>query len=210
MDVIGYLRVSTQEQARSGLGLDAQRDAIQQEADRRGWSVVWVSDEGATAATMRRPGITQALAMLRNGQAEALVVAKLDRLSRSLLDFAATMETARSQGWALVALDLGIDTTTPAGELVANVMAAVAQWERRVIGERTKDALAAAKAKGVHVGRRSTVPPDVRDRVRRLRRDGYTFRQIADALNDDQVPTGQGGTCWRPSAVRSVAVVTAL
>lgn len=206
MDVIGYLRVSTQEQARSGLGLDAQRDAIQQEADRRGWSVVWVSDEGATAATMRRPGITQALAMLRNGQAEALVVAKLDRLSRSLLDFAATMETARSQGWALVALDLGIDTTTPAGELVANVMAAVAQWERRVIGERTKDALAAAKAKGVHVGRRSTVPTDVRDRVRRLRRDGYTYRQIAEALNDDQVPTGQGATCWRPSAVRCVVL----
>ncbi|GAB3586343.1 recombinase family protein [Calidifontibacter terrae] len=196
--------MSTQEQARSGLGLDAQRDAIQQEAGRRGWSVTWVVDEGASASSMRRAGVTQALAMLRQGQAEALVVAKLDRLSRSLLDFAETMNMARDQGWALVALDLGIDTTTPAGELVANVMAAVAQWERRVIGERTKDALAAAKAKGVHVGRRSTVPSDVRERVRNLRASGYTYRQIADALNDDQVPTGQGATCWRPNAVRCV------
>lgn len=205
MDVVGYLRVSTQEQARSGLGLDAQREAIQSEADRRGWTVTWVVDEGATAANMRREGVATALQMMRDGEAEALVVAKLDRLSRSLLDFTATMQTARAQGWALVALDLGIDTTTPAGELVANVMAAVAQWERRVIGERTKDALAAAKAKGVHVGRRSTVPEDVRLRVRHLRRDGYSYAAIAAVLNEDHVPTGQGAAGWRANTVRCVA-----
>lgn len=100
----------------------------------------------------------------------------------------------------MVALDLGIDTTAPAGELVANVMAAVAQWDRRVIGERTKD----AHAKGVYGGRRSTVPSDARERVNQLGASGYTYRQIAGALNDDQVPTGQGAACWRPNAVRCV------
>jgi Resolvase, N terminal domain len=67
--------------------------------------------------------------------------AKLDRLSRSLLDFASLMEDARREGWALVILDLGIDTTTPSGEMIANVMATFAQFERRLIGQRTKDAL---------------------------------------------------------------------
>jgi DNA invertase Pin-like site-specific DNA recombinase len=90
--------------------------------------------------------------MLEAGQADALVVAKLDRLSRSVGDFAGLMDLARRQGWALIALDLGVDTTTPAGEMMANVMASFAQFERRVIAQRTKDALAQAKARGVRLG----------------------------------------------------------
>ncbi len=159
MIVVGYVRVSTHEQAASGLGLDAQRAAITLAATARGWQVVWIEDAGYSAKSLRRPGVTRALRMLAKGEAQAIVVAKLDRLSRSVQDFAATMDTARRQGWALVALDLGVDTTTPAGELVANVMAAVAQWERRVIGQRTADALAAKKAQGVRLGGPITTPP---------------------------------------------------
>lgn len=203
MIVIGYTRVSTDEQAASGLGLDAQRAAITLAATARGWEVVWIEDAGYSAKSLKRPGVERALHMLAKGQAQAIVVAKLDRLSRSVQDFAATMDTARRQGWALVALDLGVDTTTPAGELVANVMAAVAQWERRVIGQRTADALAAKKAQGVRLGGPVTTPAAVRARIVALAASGHSHAAVARALNDDQTPTASGGT-WHRSGVRRV------
>jgi len=161
-------------------------------------------DDGWSAGSLSRPALQEALRALKRGEAEALVVAKLDRLSRSLVDFAGLMDVSRREGWALVALDLGIDTTTPAGELVANVMASVAQWERRVIAQRTKEALAAAKQRGVHVGRRSTLPPEVVERVRVRRAQGLTLRAIAAELNAEGVPTGQGGAEWRANSVSLV------
>lgn len=86
--------------------------------------------------------------MLGNGQASVLVVSKLDRLSRSLLDFATLMDRAKREGWELVVLDLAIDTTVPSGQLVANVMAAFAEHERQLIGARTSAALQQLKAQG--------------------------------------------------------------
>src|SRR5665647_134111 len=86
MKVIGYLRCSTREQAESGLGLDAQRRTISDEAGRRGWEVVWLVDDGRSARNLNRPALRQALALLKQGEASALVVAKLDRLSRSVSD----------------------------------------------------------------------------------------------------------------------------
>ena len=140
---IGYIRVSTDEQAASGAGLAAQRAAILAEAERRGWQLVDViEDAGYSGKSMKRPGIAAALDALRQKRADTLVVAKLDRLSRSMLDFAALMDRASHEHWALVALDLGVDTTTPSGEAMANVMATFAQFERRLIAQRTRDALA--------------------------------------------------------------------
>lgn len=140
--VIGYLRVSTEEQARSGFGVDAQRATIQAEADRHGWDMRWMLDDGYSAADLRRPAISGALMFLEDGGPDVLVVAKLDRLSRSLLDFASVMDRARREGWAIIALDLGVDTMTPSGEMMANVMAAFPQSERRLISQRTRDSLA--------------------------------------------------------------------
>jgi DNA invertase Pin-like site-specific DNA recombinase len=117
MHVLGYVRVSTEEQADSRAGLEAQRAAILRECRRRGWKLVeLVEDAGYSAKDLKRPGIQAALEVLRRGDARALVVAKLDRLSRSMLDFTAVMAKAQKQGWALVALDCAVDTTTPAGE----------------------------------------------------------------------------------------------
>lgn len=204
--VVGYVRVSTDEQAGSGLGLEAQRAAITAEVERRGWELVAIhEDAGASGKSLEnRPALTEALVAVQSGQAGALVVAKLDRLSRSLLDFASLMEQSRRQGWALVALDLGVDTTTPAGEMVANVMATFAQFERRLIGERTKSALAVRKAQGVKLGRPRTMPDEVVERILAERAAERSLTAIADGLTADGVPTAQGGARWYPSTVRAV------
>jgi DNA invertase Pin-like site-specific DNA recombinase len=120
------------------------------------------------------------------------------------LDFAALMDGARKEGWAIVILDLGVDTTTPSGEMIANVMATFAQFERRLIGERTKDALAVKKRQGVRLGRPPSLAPAVLRRIRRERKEGRSLREIARRLNDDGVPTGHGGARWHASTVKAV------
>ena len=103
-----------------------------------------------------------------------------------------------------MALGLDLDTSTPTGKLVAPIMASVAQWEREVIGLRTKEALAAAKAKGFHVGRPASQDPAVVRRIRRYRKAGQTYRAIADRLNRDAVPLPGGGVKWHPNSVRLI------
>ena len=205
MRVLAYVRVSTEEQADSRAGIEAQRSAILGEAKRRGWTILSVvEDAGYSGKDMRRPGVQEALSVLADGGADALVVAKLDRLSRSMLDFAALMNAAQKQGWALVALDLGVDTSTPSGEMMANVLATFAQFERRLISQRTKEALAAKRAAGVRLGRPSTLPRQVERRILRERRAGRTLAEIADRLNAAGVATAQGGRRWYPATVRAV------
>ncbi len=201
--IIGYTRVSTEEQGRSGLGLEAQGQAIQAQATAKGWEVIWLSDEGVSAKSLSRPALQEALALLRHGDAEAIVVSKLDRLSRSVHDFAGLLAVARKQGWAVTALDVGVDTTTSAGELVANVMVAVAQWERRVIGERTSVALRAAQARGIHVGRPRVLTRETQQRVYELRALGLSYARVAASLNAEHVPCAHGGT-WHASTVSRV------
>jgi DNA invertase Pin-like site-specific DNA recombinase len=204
--VVGYIRVSTDEQADSGLGLEAQRSAIEAECARRGWELAEVyEDAGASGKSMSgRLALQRALDAVRGHEASALVVAKLDRLSRSLLDFAGLMEDARKGEWSLVILDLGVDTTTPSGEMIANVMATFAQFERRLIGQRTKDALAVKKRQGVKLGRPRSIGEDVVERIRSDRAEGWTLRAIAAGLNEDGVPTGHGGARWHASTVKAV------
>jgi DNA invertase Pin-like site-specific DNA recombinase len=106
------------------------------------------------------------------------------------------MATAQKQNWALVALDCAVDTSTPAGEAMAHVLATFGQFERRLIGQRTGEALAAKKAAGVRLGRPATVPQSVVRRIQRLGARGLSLRAIAGELNETQVPTAQGGTQW--------------
>jgi DNA invertase Pin-like site-specific DNA recombinase len=205
MRVLGYCRVSTEEQGNSGAGLAAQRAAIGAECERRGWQLVdTIEDRGYSAKDLRRPGIRAALDELKRGDAQGLVVAKLDRLSRSMLDFTAIMARAQRESWALVALDCAVDTTTPAGEAMANVLATFAQFERRLIGQRTREALAAKWAAGGRLGRPRALPGDVANRIRRERKRGVSLAHIADGLNADGVATGHGGKQWYPSTVRAV------
>ncbi len=203
---VAYLRVSTAEQAGSGAGLSAQQESIEREANHRGWQLVGTfTDEAASGRSMTgRPSLERALHAVEGGEADVLIVAKLDRLSRSLLDFAALMARAQRHGWNLVAIDLGIDLSTPAGEFMANVMASAAQWERRIIGQRTREALAARKAQGVRLGRPPSLDPALVSRIVRQRHEGLTLAAIANGLNAEGVATAQGGLRWHPSTVRAI------
>lgn len=200
--VLGYVRVSTDEQADSRAGIEAQRAAIVAECGRRGWEIIEVvEDLGVSGKSLKRPGITTALEILERGDADALVVAKLDRLSRSMLDFAGLMATAERQSWALVALDVAVDTSSPAGEAMAHVMCSFAQFERRLIGQRTKEALAIKKAQGIRLGRPPALSDAVIRRIHQERAAGLTQQAIADALNAAGVPTARGTGPWRPSTI---------
>ena len=203
---VAYLRVSTDEQADSGAGLAAQRSTVEAEAARRGWTLVSVHvDAGASGKSMTgRPALAAALSAVTAGEADVLLVAKLDRLSRSLLDFASLMARSQAEGWSLVALDLGVDTSTPAGEFMASVMASAAQWERRIIGQRTRDALSVKRQQGVQLGRPPLIPDDVAKVIQQHRASGLSIRAIADRLSADQVPTVGGGSRWSPSSVQRV------
>lgn len=203
--MIGYLRVSTDEQAASGLGLEAQRETIQRYADQHGWDIVWYVDEGLSAKNLDRPQLQAALTRLhpKKRDVQGLVVAKLDRLSRSVADFAGLLELALHRKWSLVAIDLGVDTSTAVGELVANVMAAVSQWERRIIGERTSAAMQIAKQQGKHLGRPVALSSSSEQRLLALAEAGLSRAQIAMQLDNEQVPTAHGGQ-WHASTVTKV------
>jgi DNA invertase Pin-like site-specific DNA recombinase len=201
--VLGYLRVSTNEQAESGAGVAAQRAAITSEAARRGWDVEFIEDAGHSARSMKRPGLLAALDRLRRGEAGTLVVSKMDRLSRSLLDYAGIMQRAQREGWALVALDSPADLTTPSGEAMAGVMAVFAQLERRLISERTKAALAQRREAGVRLGRQRLVLPEVEARARALRASGLTVRAVGEALAAEG-HRGPTGGVWHPSSLHRV------
>jgi len=205
---VGYLRVSTAEQADSGAGLAAQKSAIEAEVARRGWTLVAIEvDTGSGKRLAGRPGLASALAAVSDDRADVLVVAKLDRLSRSLVDFATLLVRAQDEQWNLVALDLGVDLSTPAGEFLASVMASAAQWERRIIGTRTREALAAKRASGVRLGRPSKIEPAVRLRITAMREAGQTLQSIADDLNNDGLATTRGAARWRTSSVSAALQV---
>jgi DNA invertase Pin-like site-specific DNA recombinase len=200
--VLGYVRVSTDEQA---AGLRVQEATIRSACVTAGYELAgFVTDEGFSAKDLNRPGIADALERLKAGGADALMVSKLDRLSRSVFDFAGLVERSRSEGWALICLDLGVDTSTAAGEVMANVLAAFAQFERRLIGERTKAALAVKKAEGVQIGRPRSVSPVVVSLIADLRKRGLGYTAVAAELNNRRVPPARSGAKWWPSTVRAV------
>jgi DNA invertase Pin-like site-specific DNA recombinase len=152
--MIGYLRVSKADKSREErLGIDAQRSAILRTAEQHGWTIAkWCEDEGVSGRTIRRPCLRHALGLLKAGRADGLVATKLDRLLRSVMDFGALLDTSRRQGWDIAVLDFDLDTTTATGRLIAGMVVQIAQWEREMIGERTKAALAEKKADGAQLG----------------------------------------------------------
>ncbi|GER24016.1 hypothetical protein NCCP1664_25110 [Zafaria cholistanensis] len=203
---IVYARVSTEEQAANGASLDAQAEVLASVARARGWDVVVMKEQASGKAMTRkaRPILNDALEMLAAGAAHYLLAVRIDRISRTVEDFSALMGRARREGWAMVLSEMDLDTTTSQGEFMANVQISVAQYERRLIGDRTREGLAQRKREGVKLGRRPQLPLLVVKQIKAMKRDGASLRGIADTLNGEGVATAQGGARWHASTVKKI------
>ena len=205
--MVGYCRVSTGAQARSGLGLDAQRAKVEAWAAPEARPFAIIEDPGVSGSKpfARRPGGREALRRLRTGEACGLVAPSLSRLGRSTADILSLAETADSEGWTLVVLDLGLDTSTPVGRFTLTALAAVAQLERDLASERTTEALAEARRKGVQLGKPAS--PRVLAAGRRaleLRADGMTWAAVIDALHSEG-HRPEKADAWSLTTVRRAA-----
>lgn len=195
---VAYIRLSKVDEDSPAHGLWAQRRAIDEAARHRGWSLEYFTERGVSAVARRRPELERALHLVEElarrdvrqtyVSPPALVVAKLDRLARNLWDYAQLVDRARRNGWQLVALDAP-DASTPAGEAMQGMVAIFAQLERRLIAARTRESLAAARARGVRLGRPPAIAPAQQRRVIRRYRAGWSAKAIARDLDisDDAV-----------------------
>lgn len=216
----GYLRVSTDEQGRSGLGLDDQRRKVEGYAALHDLALVDVVTDVASASNLKRDRLTALLAGLRPG--DALIVAKLDRLTRSVRDLADLVGRFERRRVSLVSVGEHLDTGSAAGRLVMNVMACIGQWEREAIGERTSAALQTRKRRGLvatseapfgfqrgsdgqrvpHAGEQAVLAEIVRQRAA-----GRSLRAIAAALTASGATTRAGGP-WRHEYVARILGAT--
>lgn len=202
MHMVGYCRTSTGHQPHS---IDAQQATILRESKHRGWTVEFLEDRAVSGRRSSRPGLDAALVALEAGDADGLVVSRLDRLGRTVAGLASIIDHAREFGWSLIALDVGIDSSTSGGRLVLRMMSALAEWEAEQIRERTRDGLAAAKAKGIRPGPAPSAVGPVVVRIVAAHQQGHTASRIARDLTADGVPlpSGQLGT-WRSTQVARV------
>lgn len=204
-----YVRVSTGQQAESGLSLQHQEMTLRAAAMAGGFErTVLLREEGVSGKSMRnRPALIEALRMLEAGEASALYVSKMDRLARRTKDTLHVVDLADEQGWRFVALDVNLDTGTPVGRLVLTILAAVAEMERQRIAERHCDWHAAKRQRGevwgLDLGPKSSIPSDVRARIVELREAGASLQGIADTLNAEGVPTPRNRK-WHGSAIACV------
>lgn len=200
---VAYFRVSTDQQGRSGLGLEAQRKAVLDYMAQGGWAMVQEFTEVESGKSAKnRPQLTAALALCRKQKA-TLVIARLDRLSRN----AAFLLALRDSGVEVRACDM-----PQAGTLEFGIRAVIAQHEREQISSRTKAALAAAKARGTELGRtgkalakknRAAANDHARKiakQVRALQAEHPSLRKLTAALNEAKVPTATGAK-WHPTSV---------
>ena len=206
MRAIGYRRVSDASQV-DNHSLAGQSALIFAYADSKGWEVQIREETGGHASgktTLGRDTLMATLDELDAGEHDALIVTKLDRLARNTLDGLGILARAQRNGWTVVVLDLAIDTSSAIGEAMVTVLLAFAQYERRVILDRTQQGRERARAAGTHLGRRSTVPDDVTMRIFREREQGSTLATIAQNLNADGVPSASGRP-WNTGTVSRVA-----
>jgi DNA invertase Pin-like site-specific DNA recombinase len=205
---LAYTRVSTLDQAENGVSLDAQEAMLREHAKVQGWDIEVLREEGKSAKSLKgRPILLGALARLDRSEADILLAVRLDRLSRSLIDFASLYERSDKKGWSIVLPASAIDTSAsagPAGKFSAQIQAAAAELERGLISVRTREALAQRKAEGKRLGRavlEEFLP--TYQRVLDMHAEGLSLNAIARTLNDEGVPTAKGKS-WYASTVRTI------
>jgi site-specific DNA recombinase len=212
MRAIGYVRVSTDKQADHGVSLEAQEAKIRAMATVQGAEIAeLIVDGGESAKNLNRPGMERLLALVDQGKVQTVIIAKLDRLTRSVKDLAELLARFQKRGVSLVSVAESLDTGSAAGRLVINIMTAVSQWEREAIGERTRDAMQHKRSNGQRVGnlaygyrtsadgKHVEVEPTEQAalaQIRGLRNQGRSLREIAAALNRQALRTRRGAR-WR-------------
>jgi DNA invertase Pin-like site-specific DNA recombinase len=205
MKVIAYTRLSKGE--RGALGLEAQRAVIAQECQRRGWQPQVRAEIQSAARAANRAVLQSALREL--GRGDALVVAKLDRLARSVSDFCELAKRAEREGWALVVLDPALDMTTPMGMAFAQMLAVFAELERKMIGQRISAALKVKMDAGWQPHRcNPRIFSATRRRIMQMHQAGLSQRRIAETLNAEGVEA-LGERWHRGSIIRVLAQETA-
>src|SRR5207247_7284212 len=183
--------------------LEAQRRALAAQCKRSGWQLLEALEPAGRSAKDLQAGIQDTQRVRERADAQALVAAKRDLPSRVLADLASLLASAQKRGFALVALDCSLETTTtPAREAMMGVLVRFAPLERGLHSQRIRRALAAKRAQGVRLGRPPTMSPYALERIRRERAAGKSLAAIANGLNADRIPTAQGGARWYPATVR--------
>ena len=166
--------------------------------------IAHLTDAGLSGRKLtNRKGLQDALARLDRGEADVLVAAKIDRVSRSTMDFAHLLDQAEKRGWKLVVLDAEVDTTTAAGRLLVDVVSAAAQFESRRIGERQKAVHAVRRSQGKRAGQPPLLSDAIRSRIAADHAAGRSLNGIATALNNEGVATAKGAK-WYASTVAHV------
>lgn len=204
MQVVGYTRVSTSEQAADGVSLRVQAEKINAYSVVKDWVLVSIiADEGHSAKSLARPGLQQLLSLVDAGQVDVVIIYKLDRLTRSVVDLDRLMKFFERKGVALVSLQESLDATTATGRLMMNLLASVSQWEREVIGERTKDAMQHLKAQGERYCHAVFTDTTTLTLMQQYRTAGLSYAAIAEQLNAAGVSSTLGGR-WLANAVRRI------
>ena len=199
--VVGYVTVT------AGMGpAEAARSSATIEAtcERFDWNLLEIVGDRENGRIFERPGLGYALGRIAQGYASGLIVSDLQCLSRSIVDLGALMAWFRDANATLIALDLGIDTSTAAGDHVANTLIALSDRAHERIADRTRTRLAEKRANGDSNGRPAVRDrPELQERIAAMRADGLTLQAIADQLNAERVPTLRGGAKWRPSSIQA-------
>lgn len=220
MKVAGYIRVSTAEQANTGLGLAVQRDKIQSYCNSQSWELIQIyEDGGVSGATMDRPSFTRMLSDGKNGKYDLILTYKIDRISRSLKNLLILVEDT------LAPMDIGlksvtesfIDTSTPEGMAMFQVLGTFSELERKQITRKLTDARDKKHQDGGYAGGQipygydvlhgklvlNQVEAAIVKSIYTMRKEGSSLRKIAKALNDQGIQTKRGAI-WRADGIRYI------
>jgi site-specific DNA recombinase len=198
--LVGYARVSTEKQGAEGASLEAQKAHFEAYAEDRGAELVDVVADAQSGKNTEREGLQRALQMLEAGTADGILVTKLDRLTRSVRDFAELLDDFFTDRFVLHCVEDTVDTKRASGRMFLFIKMAFSQYERELGVERTRDTLRHLSEKG---GGTPRVPAVAAARIAELAAGGASLRAICTHLTNEGIPTTKGGL-WAPETVRKV------